>query len=272
MAQPGLSQLYFLNFSVGNSFNLDNINTNEKNILLSDNSNLRVATNKNKLDFLSFSNLNIGVSINRKLNQRHIIELKFLNDVAYLNLYFSYAASQPNTANFVNVTGYTTKFGYDFSNFSLRYNFSLTPHEKALTYQGIKTKVFLFTSIDVLTPSFNALLNPSGSIYGIDGISYYSANGLKKIDVNYTITNINRVSFRPCIGLTLKVVRKNKPLFNLQTYWGFNSLQNLAEGHVNVYEDNVLVIESKYKLTTTAWYFNISKDIYLKKKFGSKKG
>ena len=122
-----------------------------------------------------------------------------------------------------------------------------------------------------MTPTFNATLNKSGSVYGNDGISYNSANGLKEIEVIVNVKNRNIISFRPCVGLTLKVFKKNKALFNLQTFWAFSSLQSLAYGFVNVYEDKVLVSELQYKLTTAGWYFNISKDIYFKKKFNSKR-
>lgn len=271
IVQNGLSQLYFLNFSVGNSFNFDNLNHNEKSIPLSDNDNLRVVTNKNRLEFFSFSNLNLGFSINRKINEQNILELKFLNDYAYLNLYFNYTTAEPATANFINATNYSSKFAYSIYNLSFRYNLLLNSSDKSSGYLGIRTKLFLFSSIDVIMPSFNALLNHSGSIYGNDGISYYSANGQRKIDVTYNIMNINRVSVRPCLGLTLKVIRKNKHLFNFQTYWGLNSLQNLAEGTVKVYENNVLIKEEKYNLTTTAWYFNISRDFHFKKRSSSKK-
>lgn len=270
MVQIGLSQSYFFNISVGNSLNIDYTNKQEHTFLFSDNSNLKVATNGNKFDFLSFTNFNLGISLNKILNERNIVELKLLNDVAYMNLYPSYATSQPSTANFINVTGNSIKFGYSIYNFSLRYNFLLNSRRSVSAYQGIKTKVFFFSSIDVFTPSFNALQNKSGSVYGYDAISYNSANGLNKIDVNFTLKNINRLSFRPCLGLTLKIIKKDKALFNLQTYWGFNSLHNLAEGFVSVYENNVFIAERKYQLTTSAWYFNISKDISFKKKLNQK--
>jgi hypothetical protein len=270
MAQVGLSQLYFMNFSIGNSLNLDNVNSKEKNVLFSDNSNLLIATNKNKLDFYGFYSLNIGISINYKINKSSIIELKFLNDYAYLNFNFIYANSQQNYPDFINISSYTGKFDHSIYNFSFRYNCLLNSSIKTRDYQGIKTRVFLFTSLDVLTPTYNQMINKSGSVYGIDGFGYESANNLKKIGVIYGIANINRISFRPCIGLTLKVIKKNKALFNLQTYWGFNGLQDLSQGFVKVYENNSLVLDSKYKPTTTAWYFNISKDIELKKKTKSK--
>ncbi len=262
----GLSQSYFLNISLGNSLHVDNTNKQEQNFLLSDNSNLKIATNGSRFDFFSFTNLNLGISINKILNERSIIELKLLNDGANMNLYSTYATAQPSTVNFINVTGNSIKFSYSIYNFSFRYNFLLNSTKSASTYQGIKTKVFLLSAIDIFTPSFNALLNKSGSIYGIESISYSSANGLNKIDVTYTIKNSNRISFRPCFGLSMKIIKKNKSLFNLQTYWGFNALHNLAEGFVSVYENNLFVAERKYKLTASAWYFNISKDITFKKK------
>lgn len=232
-------------------------NKGVNNIKLPDNTSVSRDFRYNRLTYSSFINLGFQLHI---IKNKSIYEFGLQLDRIVESFGVKYL-EKDNFGTTINLSGSVITSATNLYNVNFKYNYQLFNKFDNSAHNGIKTKLFVFAGVDIVTP-----WTPSVQT-GFGGVSFLSFNSRDTISIKPKEYYFRRFGPRLTFGFTLKLLNKNnRSIISLRTYWGSNSFISLGYRDVSYFSNNQLFYYEKSTLSTAGWYFAIIKDFAPQKK------